>query len=68
MTDLAAAYAQLADVDHACSLLAESLAIAAQAGLADHRSRIMGVRTRLLEQWRDEPAVARLDEQLRAIR
>lgn len=64
LTDLAAAYAQQAEVAQACDALSRSLALGA-AGDANRIERILAVRHRYLSRWSDAPEVRRLDEQLR---
>ncbi len=67
LTDLAAAYAQQAEVDRACEALRQSLAVGSS-GDANRIERILAVRQSSLHQWRDAPAVMRLDEELREAR
>jgi hypothetical protein len=64
LTDLAAAYAQQAEVGQACDALSRSLAVGAP-GDANRVERILSVRRASLDRWSDAPAVRRLDEQLR---
>jgi hypothetical protein len=63
MTDLARAYAQQDEVEHACALLTDSLSLAAGAGFHEQVQRIRGAR-RQLDRWRDSRPVRDLDEQL----
>ncbi len=64
IADLAGAYAEQGEIDHACGLLGRSLTMAREAGLAGAVPRIRGVRTRHLRRHGAEPAVRELDEQL----
>ena len=66
LIDLAAAYALQGDVDHACELLSEAFELSRRAGLTELYGRIAGVRRRCLAGRESEPAVRRLDEQIRA--
>jgi hypothetical protein len=63
LVDLAAAYAKEEQVEHACGLLAESLDLGSEKGLAGHIQRVIGVR-QYLGRWADAAAVSDLDEQL----
>ncbi|HXL42293.1 MAG TPA: hypothetical protein VN986_07145 [Actinomycetota bacterium] len=63
LVDLAAAYAKEEEVEHACGLLAESLDLGSEKGLAGHVQRVIGVRQDLAR-WPDAAAVHDLDEQL----
>lgn len=65
LTDLAAAYAQQAEVGQACDILSRSLALGGP-GDANRIERILAVRRSALNRWSDDPAVRQLDEQLRA--
>jgi transcriptional regulator with XRE-family HTH domain len=62
--DLAAAHAQLRDIEQSCALLCNSLSEAERAGLTVSIERIRGVRARSLEPAAKHPAVRRLDELL----
>ena len=66
-TDMAAVHARQGDPEHASALLMRSLSAAAEAGLRERVKRISGIRSSLLEPFRDSPAVRRLDDQLRVI-
>lgn len=66
MTDLAAAYADQREVEHACDLLLQSLSAASQAGLGEIVQRVGGARLHL-EEWRATPAVRELDEEMTAV-
>ena len=66
LTDLAVAYAQQEEVEHACELLARSLELSAGTGLVAHAQRVVGAR-QYLARWQDTPAVSDLDERLRGI-
>jgi hypothetical protein len=63
LVGLAAAYAKEEEVEHACRLLAESLDLGSEKGLAGHVQRVIGVRQHLAR-WPDAAAVRDLDEQL----
>jgi hypothetical protein len=63
LVDLAAACAKEEEVERACGLLAESLDLGSEKGLAGHVQRVIGVRQHLAR-WRDAAAVRDLDEQL----
>jgi tetratricopeptide (TPR) repeat protein len=63
LADLATAYAKEGEVDHAAELLSRSLDLSSDVGLVAHVQRVIGVR-RHLSRWDDNPAVARLDEQI----
>jgi hypothetical protein len=63
LVDLAAAYAKEEEVERACGLLAESLDLGSEKGLAGHVQRVIGVRQHLAR-WPDAAAVRDLDEQL----
>jgi hypothetical protein len=63
ITDLAAAYAQMEEVEYACQLLGESLSLGHRRD-ANRIERIAGVRRTLLDRWAEEPSVRQLDEQL----
>lgn len=65
MADLAAAYAQLGEIDHACALLGRALALDRDAGVVGSIPRTRRVRDRELRRHAAEPPVRRLDEQLR---
>jgi transcriptional regulator with XRE-family HTH domain len=65
ITDLAAACAQLREVERACDLLTESLENAERSGLEELILRASGAREHL-GRWRDTAAVKRLDERLAA--
>jgi tetratricopeptide (TPR) repeat protein len=64
LTDLAAAHAQVGDLDRACELLSHALGIVSDRGQPERARRIAGVRRRHLARWAGEPTVRRLDEQL----
>jgi transcriptional regulator with XRE-family HTH domain len=66
MADLAGAYAQLGEIDHACALLAEALGLAVAAGIADPVMRVKRVRSLRLAAHAEHAAVRELDEQLQA--
>jgi len=66
LTDLAAAYARQGEVEHACSLMADSVAVAAQSHFAELVQRVMGARHQLAA-WDGTPAVRQLDDQLRTV-
>lgn len=66
LTDLAAAYAAQQEVEHACTLLGQSLTVSSENGLGMLIQRINGARQRLTP-WEDASAVRRLDEQLVAL-
>jgi hypothetical protein len=68
LVDLAAAHAQQGEVDHACGLLSDAFELARRAGLGERMGRVVGVRQRLLARHAGEPAVRRLDEQVRTSR
>lgn len=61
LTDLAAAYARQREVEHACTLLADAVAMARRTGLAELVQRAQGAR-RHLAPWRRTAAVQRLHE------
>jgi hypothetical protein len=63
ISDLAAAYARMNEVDYACQLLGRSLSLGHDRD-ANRIERIVGVRRTLLERWAQEPSVRHLDEQL----
>ena len=65
MVDLAAAHAQRGEVDQACALLSEAFELARRSGLGERIGRVIEVRRRHLERHAAEPAVRRLDEQVR---
>lgn len=67
VTDLAAAYARMGEVEYACQLLGQSLALG-HGRDANRIERIADVRRTLLERWAVEPSVRRLDEQLAMVR
>jgi hypothetical protein len=67
LADLAAAHAQLGEVDRACELLEQSLDVATGIGETEKARRVAGVRRRHLEAWQAEPAVRRVDERLATI-
>jgi hydroxymethylglutaryl-CoA reductase len=62
--DIAAAAAQQGEMDQACALLMQSLAVAVRAGLRERVKRIAGIRTSYLAPARNEPMVRELDELL----
>jgi hypothetical protein len=62
--DLAAAHAQLGDVDRACELLGTSLDVTAGSGEIEKARRVAGIRRRYLSHADSDPAVRRLDERL----
>jgi hypothetical protein len=66
MADLGSAYAQLGEIDHACAVLGEALALAVAAGVSDPVTRVRLVRKRCLAGHAANPFVRELDEQLRA--
>lgn len=63
ISDLAAAYARMDEVEYACQLLGQSLSLGHDRD-ANRIERIAGVRRTLLERWAQEPSVRQLDEQL----
>jgi transcriptional regulator with XRE-family HTH domain len=65
--DLAAAHAQLGDVDRACELLERSLDVTAGSGELEKARRVAGIRRRYLSGADSDPAVRRLDERLASI-
>lgn len=65
--DLAAAHAQLGEVDRACELLERSLDVTAGSGEIEKARRVAGTRRRHLSEAGADPAVRRLDERLAAI-
>jgi hypothetical protein len=65
--DLAAAYAQSAEVELACDTLVASLRVAMAVGATYHIRRIRGIRTAHLCRWDDLPVVRQLDEQLHLV-
>ncbi len=65
--DLAAAHAQLGDVDRACELLEHSLDVTAGSGELEKARRVAGIRRRYLSGAGSDPAVRHLDERLAAI-
>jgi hypothetical protein len=67
ITDLAAAYARMGEVEYACQLLGQSLSIGHDRD-ANRIERIAGVRRTLLERWAVEPSVRQLDERLAMVR
>jgi hypothetical protein len=67
ISDLAAAYAHMDEVDYACQLLGRSLSLGHDRD-ANRIERIVGVRRTILERWAQEPSVRHLDEQLAAHR
>lgn len=64
--DLGGAYAQLGEIDHACTLLGEALAQAQAAGLPDPVMRVRRIREQRLGAHPAHPAVRELDERLSA--
>jgi hypothetical protein len=64
LTDLAAAYAQRAEVEYACELLGRSVLLGHSSD-ANRIRRIVGVRQTYLHRWEGVPSVRLLDEQLR---
>jgi transcriptional regulator with XRE-family HTH domain len=67
IADLAAAHAQLGEVDRACELLEQSLDVTAGSGEVEKARRVAGIRRRYLSSADNDPAVRRLDERLAAI-
>jgi hypothetical protein len=65
--DLAAVYAQEAEVDGACMLLGESLDIAIELGLQERIKRVRGIHQAHLGRWNSHPAVRQLGERLRTL-
>jgi hypothetical protein len=65
LTDLGSAFAQSSEVEVACELLGQSLALG-RSGDVNRVERVVAVRRDRLARWSDVPAVRRLDEQLRA--
>lgn len=61
LTDLAASYALQREVEHACALLGDAVAVAQRTGLAELVQRAYGVR-RHLAPWRRTAAVRELHE------
>jgi len=64
--DLAGAYAQLGEIDHACTLLGEALRQAEAAGLPDPVMRVRRIRDQRLGAHASHAAVRELDERLSA--
>jgi len=64
LTDLAAAYAQRAEVERASSLLSDVLTIAERARVPERADRVGRIRSLHLARWPDAPAVRHLDAQL----
>ncbi|TMC02460.1 MAG: hypothetical protein E6J41_30060 [Chloroflexi bacterium] len=64
--DLGGAYAMQGEVDHACALLREALAMAMAAGLPEAVTRVRAARELRLAAHGEVPAVRDLDEELRA--
>jgi Flp pilus assembly protein TadD len=63
LTDIGAAYAQLGDVQSACTSLGQALAITAQFTKSlSTLQRIAGVRDRLMP-WKESPYIKEIDEQ-----
>jgi hypothetical protein len=67
ITDLAAAYARMGEVEYACQLLGQSLSLG-HVRDANRIERIAGVRRTLLERWAVESSVRQLDERLAMVR
>ena len=65
--DLAAAHAQLGEVDRACELLERSLDVTVDSGELEKARRVAGIRRRYLSSAGTNAAVRRLDERLAAI-
>ncbi len=65
LTDLGAAYAQQGEVDRACELMGEAVAVASAARLAEYVARARRARREHLVAWADSSAVRQLDEKLR---
>jgi hypothetical protein len=65
--DLAAAHAQLGEVDRACELLERSLDVTAGSGEIEKVRRVAGIRHRYLSSASTDPAVRHLDERLATI-
>jgi hypothetical protein len=63
VTDLAAMYARMDELEYACELLGRSLSLGHGSDV-NRTERIVGVRLAFPRRWADEPCVRRLDEQL----
>ncbi len=68
LTDLAVAYVERGEVEHACELLANAFTAATDAGYTEGVSRVLDMRSTTLAPYGAEPAVKHLDERLRAQR
>ncbi len=66
LTDLAVAYARQGEVDQACSLMADSVEVAAQSHFVELVQRVTGARHHLAA-WEGTPAVRQLDDRLRTV-
>lgn len=66
IADIAAAYAQLGEIEHACALLSRALDLDRETGLVGSMPRMRNIRNRELWRHAAEPAVRGLDERLRA--
>jgi tetratricopeptide (TPR) repeat protein len=64
IADLASGHARLGEVERACELLTDGLAMATSARLAPRVQRILSVRRHDLTAHEDSPAVRQLDERL----
>lgn len=64
LSDLAAAHAQRAEVERACSLLSDVLTTAERANVPERADRVGRIRAQHLARWPDAPAVRQLDAQL----
>jgi transcriptional regulator with XRE-family HTH domain len=62
LTDLGVAYAQQGEVERACELMGEAVAVASTARLAELLGRAHRARREHLVAWADSPAVRQLDE------
>jgi transcriptional regulator with XRE-family HTH domain len=68
LADLAVAYAERREVEHACHLLSDAFTAASGAGYPEGVSRVADLRGSALASYGDMPAVRRLDDLLRADR
>jgi hypothetical protein len=67
VTDLAAVYARIDEVEYACELLGRSLSLGHHSDV-NRTERIVGVRLALPRRWAAAPCVRQLDEQLELYR
>ncbi|MBJ7598634.1 hypothetical protein [Candidatus Nephthysia bennettiae] len=66
LADLAAACAQSGEVDRATAVLSEALDIASESGLEERVQRVLTIRGRELDKWKDSAAVKEFDDRFRS--